>query len=81
MAENSISVGSWVSGSGIVVPPKAVFSDPQDEEEKFVYLLDKSGKPEKREVKVGKQTEKQAEIRKGLKQGDKILLEAPKDEK
>ena len=56
-------------------------SDLQDEDEKYVYLLDKNGKAEKHAVKVGKQTDKQAEIRKGLAEGDKILLEAPKDEK
>ena len=76
-----IKLTPYAKSEAVVVPPKTVFSDPQDEEEKFVYLLDKNGKAEKQPVQVGKQTDKQVEIRKGLKAGDKILLEAPKDEK
>ena len=76
-----IKLTPYSKSDAIVVPPKTVFSDPQDEDEKFVYLLDKNNKAEKQPVKIGKQTDKQAEIRKGLSEGDKILLEAPKDEK
>ncbi len=76
-----IKLTPYSKSEAVVVPPKTVFSDPEDEDEKFVYLLDKHNKPEKREVKVGKQTDKQVEIRRGLSAGDKILLEAPKDEK
>jgi HlyD family secretion protein len=76
-----IKLTPYAKSEAVVVPPKTVFSDPQDEEEKFVYLLGKDGKAEKQEVKIGKQTDKQVEIRKGLRAGDKILLEAPKEEK
>ena len=56
----------YQKADALVVPPKTVFADPQNEEEKVVYLLDKEGKSEKRTVKVGKQTDKQVEILKGL---------------
>ncbi|MCC6127573.1 MAG: HlyD family efflux transporter periplasmic adaptor subunit [Pirellulales bacterium] len=75
-----IKLTPYEKSDAVVVPPKTVFSDPLDEEEKFVYLLDKNNKAEKHPVKIGKQTDKQVEIRKGLKEGDKILLEAPKEE-
>ena len=76
-----IKLTPYSKSEAVVVPPKTVFSDPQDEDEKFVYLLDKNGKAEKHEIKIGKQTDKQVEVRKGLNEGDKILLDAPKDEK
>jgi multidrug efflux pump subunit AcrA (membrane-fusion protein) len=76
-----VKLTPYSKSDAVVVPPKTVFSDPDDEDEKFVYLLDKNNKAEKHPVKVGKQTDKQVEIRKGLSEGDKILLEAPKDEK
>jgi multidrug efflux pump subunit AcrA (membrane-fusion protein) len=76
-----VKLMSYSKSDAIVVPPKTVFPDPQNEDEKIVYLLDKNGKAEKQSVKVGKQNDKQVEILKGLNEGDKILLEAPKDEK
>jgi multidrug efflux pump subunit AcrA (membrane-fusion protein) len=72
----------YTKADAIVVPPKLIQTDAdEDDEEKFVYVLDKNNKAEKREIKVGRQTDKVAEIRKGLKEGDRVLLEPPKDEK
>ena len=44
-------------------------------------MLEKDGKPKKRAVTLGEKTDKQVEILKGLAEGDKVLLEAPKEEK
>jgi HlyD family secretion protein len=71
----------YVKTDALTVPPKAVFSEPENDDEHYVYVLDAQGKPEKRSVTVGRETDKQAEILKGLRAGDKILLEEPKDEK
>jgi RND family efflux transporter MFP subunit len=76
-----VKLTPYSKSDALVVPPKTVFSDPDNEEEKYVWLLGKDNKAEKHPVKVGKQTDKAVEIRKGLSEGDKILLEAPKDEK
>jgi multidrug efflux pump subunit AcrA (membrane-fusion protein) len=76
-----IKLAPYAKSDAITVPPKTVFSEPDDENEKFVYLLDKNNKSEKHPVKIGKQNDKQIEIRKGLSEGDKILLDAPKEEK
>jgi multidrug efflux pump subunit AcrA (membrane-fusion protein) len=76
-----IRLTPYMKSDALVVPPKTVFSDPDDEDEKYVYVLDKNNKADKRIVKIGKQTDKFLEIRKGLSEGDRILLEAPKDEK
>ena len=65
----------------IGVPPKAVSTDDLDEDKHFVYVLDKDGKPKKCDVRLGEKTDKQVEIRTGLAEGDKVLLEPPKDQK
>jgi HlyD family secretion protein len=71
----------YSKSDALVVPPKLVSTDPLDDEKHFVYLPTKDGKSEKREVTIGKQNDKQMEILKGLSEGDKILLEPPKDAK
>jgi multidrug efflux pump subunit AcrA (membrane-fusion protein) len=75
-----IKLVPYTKADAIVVPPKLIQTD-TDEDEKFVYVLDKNNKAEKREIRIGRQSDKVAEIRKGLKEGDRVLLEAPKDEK
>jgi HlyD family secretion protein len=71
----------YVKSDAVVVPPKLVSTDPLDDEKHFVYLQTKDGKSEKHDVTIGKQNDKQMEILKGLSEGDKILLEPPKDAK
>jgi multidrug efflux pump subunit AcrA (membrane-fusion protein) len=62
------------------VPLSAVTTDEWDEQQHFVYVQPKEGKPRKQAVILGQKTEKQVEILKGLAEGDRILAEAPKDE-
>ena len=76
-----IKLTPYSKSEALIVPPKLVSTDPLDDEKHFVYLQTKDGKSEKREVTIGKQNDKQMEILKGLSEGDKILLEAPKDAK
>ncbi len=63
------------------VPPKAVAADELDDQKYHVFLVAKDGKPQRREVTLGRKTDKQVEILKGLAEGDKILMEPPKEEK
>jgi HlyD family secretion protein len=76
-----IKLTPYSKSDALVVPPKLVITDPLDDEKHFVYLQTKDGKSEKQDVTIGKQTDKATEILKGLSEGDKILLEAPKDGK
>ncbi len=69
----------YLRKEAITVPPKAINTDELDDEKHFVWLLDKDGKPQKRPVTLGQRTSKQVEITKGLEEGDKVLLEAPKE--
>ena len=71
----------YSKSDALVIPPKTLMTDPLDDDKHFVYLQTKDGKSEKHDVTVGKQTDKLVEILKGLSEGDKILLEAPKDAK
>jgi len=54
-----------------------VFRDDADDDKRYVLVVDKGGKHERREVTVGHTTEKSTEITAGLKAGEKILLEKP----
>ena len=76
-----IKLTPYSKSDALIVPPKLVSTDPLDDEKHFVYLQLKDGKTEKHDVTIGKQNDKQMEILKGLSEGDKILLEPPKDAK
>jgi len=65
----------------LTIPPKTLFTDELDDQKQYVYVQDKSDKPKKQVVKVGKRTDKKVEILSGISAGDKVLLERPKDEK
>lgn len=75
-----IEVVPYMKRNALYLPPDAVMTDPQSDQT-YVWLVGEDDKPERREVKVGEKTDKQAEILEGLARGDKVLLEAPKDEK
>lgn len=63
--------------SAIAVPKSAVFEDETTSDD-IVYLA--GDKPEKRAVKKGPESGDRVLIVSGLKEGDEILLEKPKDE-
>ncbi len=76
-----VKIVAYLKKEAITVPPKTVVPDELDDQKHFVYVLEKEGKPEKRAVTLGEKTDKQVEILKGLAEGDKVLLEAPKEQK
>jgi hypothetical protein len=57
-----------------------IVTDEWDDQKHHVHVLGKDGKPKKRAVTLGKRTAKKVEILKGLSEGDKVLLERPKEE-
>ncbi len=69
----------WIKAAAVTVPPKALFTEELDLSKQYVYLLGKNDKPEKRPVAVGKRNDKQVDILQGLAEGDRILLEKPKE--
>jgi len=69
----------------LVIPKTAVHDDEENEDQKFVWLIDtkeEDSKPVRRNVKLGKRKGTDVEIVKGLKKGDVISLddESKKDE-
>lgn len=66
----------------LAVPKKAVFSEPLDDDARFVYVATDGQEPRKRSVAVGRANDELIEITAGLSLGDVILTEKPKaDEK
>lgn len=64
----------------IVVPARAVFSDPDEPQPYvfYVFLVSKDGEARKQPVRVGYAADDRVEILAGLREGDRILLERPK---
>jgi len=63
----------------VAVPRKAVFSEPLDDDARFVYIAGGEGQePRKRSVAAGRANDELVEITAGLAFGEEILLEKPK---
>jgi len=76
-----VKLAAYEKKDAVAVPAGALAADESDEQKHYVYVVTKDGKPQKREVTVGKRSDKQVEILRGLGEGDEILTEAPKDQK
>ncbi|MCI0332601.1 MAG: HlyD family efflux transporter periplasmic adaptor subunit [Planctomycetes bacterium] len=73
-----IQVTTYNQKDAITVPKTAVHDDEDDEDQKYVWLVDpddEEAKPERRNVKLGKRKGDDVEIVKGLKKGDVISLD------
>jgi len=64
----------------LAVPKKAVFSEPLDDDARFVYVAVEGQEPRKRSVAVGRANDEFIEITAGLSLGEVILTEKPKTE-
>lgn len=81
-----VQVTTYDKKEAILVPKGAVRDDEDDEDQKYVWVVDaedEEAKPERRTVKLGKRKGDEVEIVKGLKKGDVISLEdeSAKDKK
>ena len=75
-----LKLTAYEKKDALCVPPKSIKADPLDEDKFSVYVVDKDGKENKREVELGRRTDKKVEILRGLKAGDKILAAYPSDD-
>jgi multidrug efflux pump subunit AcrA (membrane-fusion protein) len=57
-----------------------VFSEFWSDGAAYVYVVDKEGKPQKRNVETGRKDDEKTEIVRGLEVGEKILLSKPEKE-
>lgn len=76
----TIKLVPYLNKDALTIPAAALFTDELDEQEQYVYVLPKDGKPKKQVVTAGKKSDDRVEIVKGLQAGDRILLEKPKEE-
>ncbi|MBN1396179.1 MAG: HlyD family efflux transporter periplasmic adaptor subunit [Pirellulales bacterium] len=70
----------YLKEDAILVPPKAIVADELDDEKRYVEVLDKQDKPQRRRVTLGRETDEKVEIVKGLNEGDRLVLEPKKDQ-
>jgi HlyD family secretion protein len=72
-----VKIVAYFKVDALTVPSKAVFRDDADDDKRYVLVVGKDGKHQRRDVTVGHSTEKSTEITAGLSVGDKILLDKP----
>jgi multidrug resistance efflux pump len=73
----TVKITAYSKKDALKVSKTAVFTDDGDDEEHYVYVSAKHGKPEKRLVKIGKTAGDKIEILVGLQEGDEILTARP----
>ncbi len=73
-----VQVTTYDKKDALVVPKAAVHDDEDDEDKKYVWLVDpddEEAKPERRDVKIGKRKGDDIEIVKGLKKDEVVSLD------
>lgn len=80
-----VQITTYNKKDALVVPKTAVHDDEEDEDQKYVWLIDpddEDAKPKRRNVKLGKRKASDVQIVKGLAVGDVISLddESKKDD-
>jgi HlyD family secretion protein len=73
-----VKLVAYFNRGAITVAPKSLVTDELDEQKHSVQVLEKDGKTKQRPVTVGRKTDKQIEIIKGLSEGDKVVSEPAK---
>jgi RND family efflux transporter MFP subunit len=76
----SVKIVSFSEKNVLTIPAKALMLDEADETKTYVFVV-RQGKPEKRDVTVGKRADDRVQIVRGLAEGDEVLLEKPKETK
>jgi multidrug efflux pump subunit AcrA (membrane-fusion protein) len=61
----------------LAVPSSAVQTDDADAAKRYVLVAGADGKPQRRDVKLGKRTDAKVEIAEGLKEGETVLIKKP----
>jgi HlyD family secretion protein len=73
-----IKLMPYVKKDALTVPPSAVVTDELDDQKQTVEVLEKDGTTKTRPVTVGRKTDKQVEILKGLSEGEQVVTEPKK---
>jgi multidrug efflux pump subunit AcrA (membrane-fusion protein) len=73
-----VKLTPYLKQDALTVPPTAVVTDELDEEKQTVEVLEKDGTTKSRPVTIGRKTDKQVEIVKGLSEGEQVVIEPKK---
>lgn len=73
----TVKLTGYSKADALAVPTSAIFSEEQDDSQKYVLVYKEGAEPEKRTVTVGEVSGDKTEIVKGVAAGDKILLKKP----
>ena len=74
-----IRLAAYHRPAAVTVPPAAVVPGTGEDTGSYVYVVGEGDAPAKRAVTVGKKTDDQVEILRGLKAGERVLLERPEE--
>jgi multidrug efflux pump subunit AcrA (membrane-fusion protein) len=73
-----VKLTPYLKKDALTVPPSAVVTDELDDQKQTVEVLEEDGTTKTRQVTVGRKTDKQVEILKGLNEGDQVVIEPKK---
>jgi multidrug efflux pump subunit AcrA (membrane-fusion protein) len=75
----TVKIPVYEKADALLVPTAAVQHEEADEDQAYVNVPDKDGKPAKRPVKLGKTMGSKTEVLDGLKEGDEVLTTKPEE--
>jgi HlyD family secretion protein len=75
----TVTLNAYAKLDALTVPPAAIHTDEWDEQKRYVYVVNDSGKSEKRSIAVGRRTDKKVEVLSGLRAGENVLTIAPEE--
>ena len=73
-----VKLMAYLKQDALTVPPSAVVTDELDDQKQTVEVLEKDGTTKTRAVTIGRKTDKQVEILKGLSEGEEVVTEPKK---
>jgi multidrug efflux pump subunit AcrA (membrane-fusion protein) len=76
----SVRLTAYSSDSSLTLPAKAIQTDKQNDQQRYVWLVGGGGKSTRHNITLGQKTDETVEITEGLAAGDKVFREPPKDD-
>jgi HlyD family secretion protein len=73
-----VKLTPYLNKEALTVPPSCIVTDELDDQKQTVEVLEKDGTTKTRQVTVGRKTDKQVEILKGLSEGEQVVIEPKK---
>ena len=68
---------TYLRKDAITLPSSVIHSETDDAESKYIYILNKQGKSQKKSIEVGRKSGDVVEILSGIRMGIKVMKEKP----